>query len=161
MPLLPNNREHGWAPYVWLVFLSFFFFQPILNHAGLTEWLITIAATLVFGAMYFAIFWTPPWGGLWLAGWDGGARHRTGALQPRLVCLHYILRLLHPMGIPHLQASLDRIGRFACGSRYRCNVFTCANKLLGYIHDSGAGRRRIQHPLCREGPRRCQAAHGS
>ena len=60
MPLLPNNREHGWAPYVWLVFLSFFFFQPILNHAGLTEWLITIAATLVFGAMYFAIFWTPP-----------------------------------------------------------------------------------------------------
>ena len=66
MPLLPNNREHGWAPYVWLVFLFFFFFQPILNHAGLAEWLITIAATLVFGAMYFAIFWTPPWAAYFL-----------------------------------------------------------------------------------------------
>lgn len=57
MPLLPKNREHGWAPYVWLVFLAFFLFQPILSHAGLTTWLITIAATLVFMVMYFAIFW--------------------------------------------------------------------------------------------------------
>ena len=68
MALLPNNREHGWAPYVWLIFLSFFFFQPILSHAGLTEWLITITATLVFVAMYFALFWSPPWAAYFLLG---------------------------------------------------------------------------------------------
>ncbi len=60
MPLLPKNREHGWAPYVWLVFLSFFFFQPVLDHAGRTEWLITLGATAVFVVMYFAVFWVPP-----------------------------------------------------------------------------------------------------
>jgi two-component system, NarL family, sensor histidine kinase DesK len=60
MALLPKNRDHGWAPYVWLVFLAFFFFQPVLDHAGLTEWLITIGATTVFVAMYFAVFWVPP-----------------------------------------------------------------------------------------------------
>jgi two-component system, NarL family, sensor histidine kinase DesK len=55
--LLPKNREHGWAPYVWLVFLSFFLLQPVLNHSGLSTWLITVCATLVFVVMYFAIFW--------------------------------------------------------------------------------------------------------
>jgi two-component system, NarL family, sensor histidine kinase DesK len=60
MPLLPKNRDHGWAPYVWLVFLSFFFFQPFLDHAGLTEWLITLVASTGFVVMYFAIFWSEP-----------------------------------------------------------------------------------------------------
>ena len=60
MRLLPNNRDHGWAPYVWLVFVSFFFFQPILVHAGLKEWLIAISATVLFLALYFGIFWVKP-----------------------------------------------------------------------------------------------------
>jgi two-component system sensor histidine kinase DesK len=57
MPLLPKNRDHGWAPYVWLVFLAFFFFQPVLDHAGLREWVITLVATVVFIVMYFGVFW--------------------------------------------------------------------------------------------------------
>jgi two-component system sensor histidine kinase DesK len=62
MKLLPKNRDHGWAPYVWLVFLSFFYFQPVLGHAGAREWLITIAATSVFLVIYFGIFWvSTPW----------------------------------------------------------------------------------------------------
>lgn len=62
MPLLPKGRiqTHGWAPYVWLIFLCFFFFQPVLDHAGRTEWLITIGATLVFIPIYFGVFWTGP-----------------------------------------------------------------------------------------------------
>jgi len=60
MRLLPKNRDHGWAPYVWLVFVSFFFFQPILVHAGLKEWLIAISATVLFLALYFGIFWVKP-----------------------------------------------------------------------------------------------------
>jgi two-component system, NarL family, sensor histidine kinase DesK len=60
MPLLPKNRDHGWAPYVWLIFLAFFFLQPVADHAGRTEWLITLGATAVFVVMYFAVFWVPP-----------------------------------------------------------------------------------------------------
>jgi two-component system, NarL family, sensor histidine kinase DesK len=58
--LLPNNREHGWAPYVWLVFLAFFLFQPILDHASATEWIITGMASAVFLLLYFGIFWVKP-----------------------------------------------------------------------------------------------------
>jgi two-component system, NarL family, sensor histidine kinase DesK len=57
------NKDHGWAPYVWLVFLAFFFFQPVLgkNTTG-KDWLITISATLVFLGLYFAIFRvSKPW----------------------------------------------------------------------------------------------------
>src|SRR5215471_9419166 len=57
MPLLPKNRDHGWAPYIWLVFLAFFFFQPAFAHARAREWIITIVATVIFVALYFAIFW--------------------------------------------------------------------------------------------------------
>jgi two-component system, NarL family, sensor histidine kinase DesK len=58
--LLPKNRDHGWAPYVWLVFLSFFLFQPVLGHANAKEWVITCVASVVFVTLYFAIFWTRP-----------------------------------------------------------------------------------------------------
>jgi two-component system sensor histidine kinase DesK len=57
MNLLPRNRDHGWAPYVWLVFLAFYYFQPIFGHASAKEWLITISSTAVFLALYFGIFW--------------------------------------------------------------------------------------------------------
>ena len=60
MVLLPDNRDHGWAPYAWLIFLAFFYFQPVLGGAGLKEWLITLSATLVFLALYFGIFWVKP-----------------------------------------------------------------------------------------------------
>jgi len=58
--LLPKNRDHGWAPYVLLVFLSFFLFQPVLGHANAKEWVITGVASVVFVTLYFAIFWTRP-----------------------------------------------------------------------------------------------------
>ena len=60
MGLLPKNRDHGWAPYVWLVFLAFFLFKPILDKGTLEQWLITLVAMLVFVAMYFAVFWSKP-----------------------------------------------------------------------------------------------------
>ena len=62
MALLPKGRivTHGWAPYVWLIFLCFFLFQPVLDHAGQREWLITIGAILVFLPIYFGVFWTGP-----------------------------------------------------------------------------------------------------
>src|SRR6266404_1112863 len=60
MRLLPNNRDHGWAPYFWLVFLAFFFLQPAFEHAGRRQWLVTIVATVVFLVVYFGTFWAKP-----------------------------------------------------------------------------------------------------
>jgi two-component system, NarL family, sensor histidine kinase DesK len=70
MPLLPPNREHGWTPYAWLVFLGFFFFQPILDpHASRLDWIITAVASAVFLVMYFLLFWVGrPWKYLMVAG---------------------------------------------------------------------------------------------
>jgi len=57
MGLIPKNRDHGWVPYVWLVFLAFFFFQPILDKRTTgTDWLITVGATAVFLVLYFTLF---------------------------------------------------------------------------------------------------------
>jgi two-component system sensor histidine kinase DesK len=63
MSLLPQNREHGWAPYVWLVFLSFFFFKPVLDsHTTARDWQVTLSATVVFLILYFSVFWVGrPW----------------------------------------------------------------------------------------------------
>jgi len=70
MRLVPNNRDHGWVPYVWLVFLGFFilpgFFDP---HVTARDWVITGLITVVFLGLYFGLFWTrPPWNYVLLAG---------------------------------------------------------------------------------------------
>src|SRR5215475_1033717 len=68
MPLIPPNRDHGWAPYVWLVFLAFFFFKPILEPSTAKDWIITLSAAGIFLFIYFRIFWvTRPWNYLLLA----------------------------------------------------------------------------------------------
>ena len=71
MGLLPDNKDHGWAPYVWVVFLAFFFFQPVLDkHTTGKDWLITISAALVFLVLYFAIFRvSKPWTYIILISW--------------------------------------------------------------------------------------------
>ena len=69
MGLVPNNRDHGWVPYVWLVFLAFFILPGLLGpNVTSKNWIVTIAATVAFLALYFRIFWTgPPWNYLLLA----------------------------------------------------------------------------------------------
>jgi two-component system sensor histidine kinase DesK len=66
---IPCNRDHGWAPLVWLIFLSFFFFHPAYSHAGGKEWALTVAAAVVFLALFFSVFWVKPkWSRLSVAG---------------------------------------------------------------------------------------------
>jgi len=62
MRLLPKSREHGWAPYTWLIYLCFFYLNPILNHVGWKSWLANGLGTLAFLAVYFSFFWMKrPW----------------------------------------------------------------------------------------------------
>lgn len=73
MRLLPKNRDHGWVPYIWLVFLAFFFFQPVLDpHTTSRDWVIAIGATAVFLILYFRMFWScAPWNYILIAAMIG------------------------------------------------------------------------------------------
>ncbi|MFZ1010087.1 MAG: sensor histidine kinase [Candidatus Sulfotelmatobacter sp.] len=53
----PRDKAHGWAPFIWLAYLSFFFIQPILDHAGWKMWSLTTLATAIFLVLYFGLFW--------------------------------------------------------------------------------------------------------
>jgi two-component system, NarL family, sensor histidine kinase DesK len=56
MGLLPDNKQHGWVPYVWLVFLVFFVLQPFYHRGGGKEWAVTAFGTVVFLALYFGVY---------------------------------------------------------------------------------------------------------
>ena len=69
MRLLPKHREPGWVIYIWPVYLIFFFIHPIVDHVGWKEWTATVAAVIVFLALYFGIFWLKrPWSLVCIAG---------------------------------------------------------------------------------------------
>jgi two-component system sensor histidine kinase DesK len=63
--LSPREKAHGWAPYVWLAYLGFFFIQPVLGHAGRKEWSLTALATALFLVLYFGLFWLERTRALW------------------------------------------------------------------------------------------------
>ena len=56
MGLLPDNKQHGWVPYVWLVFLLFFLLQPYYNHGNWKQWVLTWLGVVVFLALYFSVY---------------------------------------------------------------------------------------------------------
>jgi two-component system sensor histidine kinase DesK len=57
MSLSLRDRAQGWAAYVWLAYLGFFFIDPVLNHASWKTWLLTGLATVIFLFLYFGLFW--------------------------------------------------------------------------------------------------------
>lgn len=55
--LLPNAMWAGWTPYLWLLYLGFFFVQwPGQPAWSLTQWMFCTAAALVFLVLYFRSF---------------------------------------------------------------------------------------------------------
>jgi two-component system sensor histidine kinase DesK len=61
-------KEEGWTPYVWLVYLSYFVAFPF--HFGTPVWqrAVTLAATAIALAMYFAGYWISGKRVLWVVG---------------------------------------------------------------------------------------------
>jgi two-component system sensor histidine kinase DesK len=59
--LIPQGAQLGWTPYAWLVYLSFFFFEPIdrISTGRATTAYVTLTAvgTIVFLASYFRGYW--------------------------------------------------------------------------------------------------------
>ena len=55
--LLPDSKELGWTPLVWLIYLLTIFIQPAMSRAGAMEWTLTIAGVAVFLPLYFRGYW--------------------------------------------------------------------------------------------------------
>jgi two-component system, NarL family, sensor histidine kinase DesK len=51
-----RDREHGWSPLFWVVYLGFFFIQPVMDHVSLKIWLLDIFGAVVFLCLYFGLF---------------------------------------------------------------------------------------------------------
>src|SRR4051812_4847693 len=55
--LLPNAMWAGWTPYLWLLYLGFFFVQwPGQPAWSITQWVFSTAAAAVFLVLYFRSF---------------------------------------------------------------------------------------------------------
>jgi two-component system sensor histidine kinase DesK len=51
-----GDKDHGWSPLLWVLYLGFFFIQPIVAHVSLKLWLLDGAGALVFLLLYFGLF---------------------------------------------------------------------------------------------------------
>jgi len=57
MRLLPKDEPHGWTPYAWTIYVSFFLIGPVIAHVSATMWALTIVTLVVFFALYFRGWW--------------------------------------------------------------------------------------------------------
>jgi len=67
----PNitKKDKSWIPIIWLGYLVFFMFHPVLDHVGVKEWILTIVALAIFLPLYFGYFRLAcPWNRLTLLG---------------------------------------------------------------------------------------------
>jgi two-component system sensor histidine kinase DesK len=51
-----RDREHGWSPLLWVLYLGFFFVQPIYDHVSLRMWLFDLLGAVIFLFLYFGLF---------------------------------------------------------------------------------------------------------
>ncbi len=51
-----KDKDHGWSPLLWVIYLGFFFIQPVAAHEGLNRWLLDLGGAAVFLVLYFGLF---------------------------------------------------------------------------------------------------------
>jgi two-component system, NarL family, sensor histidine kinase DesK len=51
-----KDKDHGWSPLLWVVYLGFFFIDPVMSHARLGIWLLDGLGAAVFLLLYFGLF---------------------------------------------------------------------------------------------------------
>jgi len=59
MRLLPDDKDLGWTPYVWLIYLAFFVVGPVMNARTTTPavWGVTALGLAIFLFLYFRGHW--------------------------------------------------------------------------------------------------------
>lgn len=51
-----SDPDHGWSPLLWVLYLGFFFIDPISRHANLKIWLLDLLGAGIFLLLYFGLF---------------------------------------------------------------------------------------------------------
>jgi two-component system sensor histidine kinase DesK len=51
-----GDKDHGWSPLLWVLYLGFFIIDPVLSHASLRLWTLDLAGAAVFLILYFGLF---------------------------------------------------------------------------------------------------------
>jgi len=51
-----SKRDPGWVPYIWLAYLIFFLWDPVMYHIGWREWTLTALGLVAFLCFYFSFF---------------------------------------------------------------------------------------------------------
>ena len=51
-----KDKDHGWSPLLWVLYLGFFFVDPVVSHASLRIWLLDFTGAAVFLAFYLGLF---------------------------------------------------------------------------------------------------------
>lgn len=51
-----KDKDHGWSPLLWVLYLGFFFIDPVMNHAAFRIWLLDIFGAIAFLLFYFGLF---------------------------------------------------------------------------------------------------------
>jgi two-component system sensor histidine kinase DesK len=51
-----KDKDHGWSPLLWVVYLGFFFIDPVMSHASPRIWLLDLAGVVVFLVLYLGLF---------------------------------------------------------------------------------------------------------
>jgi two-component system, NarL family, sensor histidine kinase DesK len=59
MRLIPYDREYGWTPFAWLIYIIPFSLTPALSswQRGPAYWLLYTGATVVFAVLYLRSYW--------------------------------------------------------------------------------------------------------
>lgn len=53
---LLRDKDHGWSPLLWVLYLGFFFIQPIVDHVSPKLWLVDALGAAIFLVFYFGLF---------------------------------------------------------------------------------------------------------
>src|ERR1700733_375386 len=53
---LVKDKDHGWGPLLWVLYLGFFFEQPIANHVSAQQWLLDGLGAAIFLVLYWGMF---------------------------------------------------------------------------------------------------------
>jgi two-component system sensor histidine kinase DesK len=51
-----RDRDHGWGPLLWVLYLGFFFVQPVVDHVSRKQWAFDALGAAIFLVLYWGIF---------------------------------------------------------------------------------------------------------
>jgi two-component system, NarL family, sensor histidine kinase DesK len=54
--LFLKDKDHGWSPLIWVVYIGFFFIDPIASHASSKVWLLDGLGVAAFLVLYLGLF---------------------------------------------------------------------------------------------------------